>query len=156
MYSKIVVPLDGSPAAEAALAHAAALARGFGASLTLLRAIVDESGFPSSDITPVRAETSDDVIGRHQHDEARAEAERYVEQQARALRNAGAAEVSTCVVDAPAGDAILKAGAEPGSLIVMTSFGQTASKTLPHEGVFGGVADSVLRRSRAAVLLVRP
>lgn len=41
MYSKILVPLDGSPLAEAALGHACELARGTDAEIILLEAAQD-------------------------------------------------------------------------------------------------------------------
>jgi len=39
MYNRILVPLDGSPLAEAALSHAEGLAQQFGSEVILLRGV---------------------------------------------------------------------------------------------------------------------
>src|SRR5579875_3901844 len=45
MFTHILVPLDGSPFAEQVLPHVEALARQFGARVTLLQSITEDAGF---------------------------------------------------------------------------------------------------------------
>lgn len=57
MYSRILVPLDGSPTADLALHHAAVLARLNGATIVLLHVIEEmkhSNGFERPRITAVR------------------------------------------------------------------------------------------------------
>src|SRR5690242_17447366 len=77
MFQRILVPLDGSPFAEAALAPASALAGRFGAGLLLVRTILVHA-FPGADPGPAQLE-------------ALQEAERYIDGVAHPLREQGIA-----------------------------------------------------------------
>ncbi len=50
MYKRILVPLDGSPLAEAALSHAEGLARQFGSEVVLLRVVVSPYAIVAPDL----------------------------------------------------------------------------------------------------------
>jgi nucleotide-binding universal stress UspA family protein len=151
MYKKIVVPLDGSDAAEQVLPHAEALAVKFGASLVFLRAVeppavpplVAPGGTPMVhpagvvDVRPLQAAE-------------RQEAERYLAAATETLRARGIA-VSAEQPEGPAPDAILRRARElSADLIAMTSHGRGGVGRL----IFGSVADSVTRNSPCAVLVV--
>lgn len=135
---KVLVPLDGSPIAEAALPVAVELVKDNpGATVTLLRA-AEASTLPGGDpVTP-------QVI-------AVREAEDYLEAVARRMSRDGVT-VKTSVWYGPPASSIVEA-AEVGKadLIVMNSHGRTGLGRL----VLGSVAESVLRGTRKPILLLR-
>jgi nucleotide-binding universal stress UspA family protein len=150
-YRTILVPLDGSPAAEQALPHAEALARRFEASLVVVRAAPAHA--PRGVVSPGAAALVHPagVIESENRDAEREEASRYVRHAADALAGHGVAAHA----DAPEGDAaeaILRRARElPADLIVMTSHGRGGLTRL----LFGSVADVVLRHTPCPVLIVR-
>lgn len=135
----ILVPLDGSVLAEAALTPAATLARVTGATLVLLRA-AHAHRLPMVD--PVHAQM-----------EVMREAQEYLDAaRARALV-AGAVDVETSAWYGPALEAIVEgARYRHADLIVMSSHGRSGLSRL----VLGSVAESVLRCTRVPILLIRP
>jgi nucleotide-binding universal stress UspA family protein len=153
-YTKIMVALDGSGPAERALEHASGLAQRFNASLHLLR-VIDESQ-PREMPVPQRAETSQDVIAAHQREDERIDSQAYLRQLASALSASGM-QVSTGVREgSPAPEILAEAQSSQADLVVITSYGRTASVSRPRGSVFGGVADEVLRNTRVPVLVVHP
>jgi len=136
---KILVPLDGSDLAEAALETAVDLLNAQPtAMLVLLRAAE-----PSMPLADDRVE-----------DRARAvrEAESYLNGVAAGLREGGIRRVKTCVWYGPAAPTIVEAAeAEKANLIVMSSHGRGGAGRL----IFGSVAESVLHGTRTPILLVR-
>lgn len=138
----IVVPLDGSGFAEAALPYASALARKLSGNLCLLRA-VEPYGPPP--VYPEYASLPPPF------DEGR-EAESYLEEVAGQLRRDG---LSVCAVvrQGWAAESIALQGRELGaSLIVMATRGRTGLLRL----LLGSVALETVRRSPLPILLVRP
>jgi len=144
--ARIVVPLDGSPLAEAALPHAAALARATGATLSLLRVvpapveIVPAPGFAAL------------VETREIEAKARHEAEAYLQTVADRLRSEGVSVQTEAVVGDPADTIAGMGGDSRAGLVVMATHGRT--------GLVGALAGSVtlgvLSRARLPVLAVRP
>lgn len=136
---RILVPLDGSDLAEAALETALELASEQPAvHLILLRAA--ESPAPAADD---RMEERARLVR---------EAETYLHGVAAGLREAGISRVKTCVWCGPAATTIVEvAESERASLIVMTSHGQGGLGRM----IFGSVAESVLRGTRTPILIVR-
>jgi nucleotide-binding universal stress UspA family protein len=134
----ILVPLDGSDLAEAALETALDLLNEQPtAMLVLLRAA--EASTAASD----RIETRARVVG---------EAESYLNGVAAGLREAGIRRVRICVWYGPAAPTIVEAAeAEKADLIVMTSHGRGGVGRL----IFGSVAESVLHGTRTPILIVR-
>ena len=138
-FDKILVPLDGSLFAEAALPKAVELIRNSDeATLILLRAAratvcpgVDPS---DAQVTVVR------------------EAEEYLETVAARLREDGVPGVRTSVWYGAAAPAILEAAriANP-DLIMMSTHGRSGIGRL----VVGSVAESVLRGTRTPIFLIR-
>ena len=142
-YRHILVPLDGSPLAEVALAHALALARACGAEVTLLNSVspMDEvmvsEGEPVflADLWKARQQAAqtylDSVSQRPEWRELKTH---------RIVENAPAAEA---IVDHARKHAV--------DVIVMATHGRSGFR----RWVFGGVAEKVLRGADRPVLMVR-
>src|SRR4051794_19057537 len=139
VYRNILVAVDGSPDADAALAHAAALARDQHARLTLVTAVpqLPATAMLASGATPPRSE-----VMRH-----------YAE----LLRTATAAlpedvSVTTLLVEGPAARALVeRARSGAFDLIVMGSHGHGRL----HTSLLGCVSQKVLAASPIPVLLIR-
>lgn len=138
--TKILVPLDGSTLAEAALPKALELVgENPGASLLLLRA-AEAFALPGSDPTEAQIE----VVR---------EAENYLDSVAARLGEGGAGRVRTSVWYGPAAHAIVEAAhVTKADLIVMSTHGRSGLGRL----MLGSVAESVLRGTRTPILLLRP
>jgi nucleotide-binding universal stress UspA family protein len=132
MYKKILVPLDGTPVSAVTLPLARALARTFGAELTLLRAVPGTS----NDASAGKRQQARRYLGRI--------AEEFTEEPFRAtsaLRHGTAAQ------------AILRAVAEDHhDLVLMATHGRQG---IPR-AVLGSVSAEVLAHSPVPVLLVKP
>jgi nucleotide-binding universal stress UspA family protein len=145
MFGSVLVPLDGSPFAEHALPLARAVARRAGAELDLVRvhglyALKD----PAASWCP---------YDPAQDAECRREEEAYLANLARRLREAGPVRVSTAVVPGLVADGILgRAKDRHADLVVMTTHGVGPVSRF----FLGSVADELVRRATAPLLLVRP
>ena len=133
---KILVPLDGSVLAEAALWKAAEISNG--GTLSLLRAAEAHS-----------------LLGADQIDAQVAavkEAEEYLATVARRLADRGMKSVETHVWYGPPAAAIVEAAqVHKVDLIVMSTHGRSGLGRL----ILGSVAESVLRGTRTPILVVR-
>lgn len=156
MFRRLVVPLDGSTTAERALSYAAAIARAYDASVLLLRAfpgdqqsariLASMQSVPSAMVDPSTVQMVGDSART-----AEAEARAYLQAQTTALGAEGV-QVTAAVIDADAGDAIVReAEREPDSLIVLSSHGHGGLEGL----VIGSTAKHVLHKSHAPVMLIR-
>jgi len=136
---RILVPLDGSDLAEAALETALELVSEQPyALLVLLRA----------------AEAPTPAAADRMEERARLvrEAEIYLNGVAAGLRESGIRRVKTSVWYGPAAPTIVEAAeSERASLIVMTSHGRSGLGRM----IFGSVVESVLRGTRTPILVVR-
>jgi nucleotide-binding universal stress UspA family protein len=137
---RVFVPLDGSVFAETALPHATALAKAFGARLTLAQGIAHLGALDAS-----HASVNPKRLARE-----RVEAETYLGERARAVRAAGV-ETEVAVVTEP-GLAEAIAARAPDEVIVMTTNGKGGLD----RAVFGSVADKVVRSATCPVLVIRP
>jgi nucleotide-binding universal stress UspA family protein len=139
VYRNILVAVDGSPDAEAALAHAAALARDQRARLTLLTAIppLPATALLASGAAPPRSE-----VIRH-----------YAELLRKAADSLPAdVSVTTLLVEgSPARALIQRAESGEFDLIVMGSHGHGRM----HSALLGCVSQKVLHASPVPVLLAR-
>src|SRR5215470_14859960 len=136
-FKKILVPLDGSALAEAALGRAVEFA-GEGVTLMLLRA--------------AEAHTLPGVDPSDAHVEVVREAEDYLAAVAARLAESGVAQVETSVWYGPAALAIVEAARlRKADLIVMSTHGRSGLGRL----ILGSVAESVLRGTRTPILLLR-
>ena len=147
-YERIVVPLDGSELAEEAIAHAETLARATGAPIHVVR-VVD---------TPPLNQVARAGLGVKQAAQAaalkRIEAEEVAAAEYLAVireRLVARGLVTTTAV--VTGEAVpeLLCVVQPRDVLVMTTHGRTGLT----RWFFGSVAEAVIRRSPAPVLLVR-
>ena len=135
---KILVPLDGSTTAEAAVPLALQLARGENVGLVFLM-VTNVHPLPDPapcepDVAPIR------------------EARSYLDT-ARNHLAAGYRDVTTTVWRGAPAAAIVRAAQEHGvDRIVMTSHGRSGKE----RDIFGSVADAVLRHAPMSVIVVRP
>lgn len=142
----ILVPLDGSRLAEQALGHAVHAAQRYDAPLLLVRVV---------DLQPVLGSNlAADALASIYEVEREAEAQRYLEEQAAALRHAfpGLVVETELALGAPAFRVIEVEAARHAQLVVLTTHGRTGLD----RWVRGSVAEHVLRHGAAPVLLVRP
>ncbi len=136
---RILIPLDGSRTAEAAIPEAVEMARGRPCTFVLLS------------VAEARILPGADVIGDWV--QAVREAEAYLADVKKRLVAEGIGPVETHVWQGPAASAIVDAARRHhADLIVMTSHGRSGISRL----VFGSVAEGVLRGCRVPVLLIRP
>jgi nucleotide-binding universal stress UspA family protein len=142
MYSKIVVPLDGSAAAECALPLVRALARRLAIPVELL-GVID-----LREISRSVSAAEGLFIDRLAEDESRHSTE-YLSKIAKSLGPATAA--TRCEKGAAAETIVETAAADKNSLIVMATHGRSGLNRF----LLGSVAEKVLRVSSNPVLLVK-
>ena len=137
---KILVPLDGSVLAEAALAPAVELATKTGAQMLVLLRAAEAHTMPMAD--PSEAQVT-----------AVRTAEEYLAGARERVVKAGFERVETSVWYGPPAEAIVEAAAfRKADLIVMSSHGRSGLGRL----VLGSVAETVLRGTTVPILLIRP
>jgi nucleotide-binding universal stress UspA family protein len=144
---RILVPLDGTAVAEAALSPAVALARLFGAELHLLRSVEPE-------LVPVPEGMSDlpHITGQPVLELLTAQARADLDRVARRLRSEGLTVSSQVAVHdffEAAAPAVLEA-AKTADLIVLATHGRGRVARF----FFGSVADNVVRAAPCPVLVV--
>ncbi len=150
MYRRILVPLDGSTLAEAALPHATALATRFQASLTLLE--VATSITVASAVDPLAASGAEAALVVEAAEATEQAAKEYLAGVA-ARPDLKDLQVQVEVVPGvPAREIVRRAKAGDVDLIVMSTHGRSGLGRL----VFGSVADEVLRETGLPILLIRP
>ena len=139
MVKRILVPLDGSELAEAALDHAVSVATTFGAEIVLLRVVPAPSGM------------SRDALASSQSRMATAEAEAYLNRVSSALPPGGP-PVETLVSVGWASDEILDAARRvDADFILLTSHGEGGHDRFET----GGTMRLVLDAARASVMVIR-
>jgi nucleotide-binding universal stress UspA family protein len=157
-YQRILVPLDGSERAAAAIPHAEALAKLANARLILLQVIPSAAmlisdtaisspgmGLPATDpfLSPGHYESVEKTL---------AEEARTTLETAAVPLTANGVQVETVILKGAPADSILAYAVENAiDLIVMSTHGRTGLARL----VFGSVAENVLRHAACPVLLVR-
>jgi nucleotide-binding universal stress UspA family protein len=137
VFTRILVPLDGSEVAEIALVHAAQMADIFNADLILLRAtFLDE--VPNFDLDKARLALIN-------------ESETYLHEAAQTVQGHGRC-VHTVVCWSKAAEAIIDyAVGQKVSVVVMATHGHSDPERWP----IGSIAEKVLRSMQVPVLLVR-
>ena len=156
MYERILIPLDGSDLAEAAIPYGEELARAFGGKTILLQAIrsldsIVAETLPWGSMNPAEHEVPLGVARTRFESEQQA-AEAYLASVSARLAAKGLA-AETEVAEGDARESILSYIPKAGvSLVVMSSHGRGALGRL----ILGSVADAVLRRSGVPVLLITP
>ncbi|MFO7538403.1 MAG: universal stress protein [Chloroflexota bacterium] len=152
MFTHLLIPLDGSRLAEAALPSALALAAKFESTITLLRVVrppdisTSTTGSPMTEVlTMLRAHSQE-------------EAESYLRVLQGSLRQQGykihrhvifGDGVADIILEVAQGQAVVQSQAV--DVIVMSTHGRSGLS----RWVFGSVADKVLRQAQVPVLLIR-
>ncbi|MGY6554405.1 MAG: universal stress protein [Wenzhouxiangella sp.] len=135
-FKQIIVPLDGSKPAEAAIPHAARLARAFGARVLLLRVLDAASAGQSPDSIDWRMQ--------------KAEVQRYLQDLA-ALETLSALSVAVELNEGRPADCVLDTAQRVGAdLIVMSAHGANGPSGCP----FGGTAHKILGAAGTSVVIV--
>ncbi len=144
-WNTLLVPLDGSPLAEAALPYAVTIARASGARVLLLTVLESE---------PMRAlVVGGDERQRAQIEEAwRSPAEGYLAAVAARLGARHVRAEYKAVIGDPVDQILAEAEEERATMIVMATHGRSGLQRL----LLGSVADKVMRMSSRPVLLIRP
>jgi nucleotide-binding universal stress UspA family protein len=144
MFERIVVGLDGSRVSETALKTGAELARRLGLPLHLVR-VADLAVVPwgANQAAAAYAELSEEMVREKN------EATRYLETVTQPLRDEGLS--ITTEVRSGFAARELAAAAGPGDLLVVASHGRHGLERL----VLGSVAEEVVKRSPAPVLVTR-
>jgi nucleotide-binding universal stress UspA family protein len=146
MFKHILLPLDGSRFAEAALPHALELARKFGGELTLLSVVT-----PPVYIEDDWMMDATDVF-MQVYASAREEAEAYLGKCQHGLHQQGYKVHARVVEGVSVPTLIMEAATEAGAdAIVMSTHGRSGLT----RWVLGSVAENVLRHATIPVLLVR-
>ena len=153
VFTHILVPLDGSPLAAEALTPAVALAKARGASITLLRVVVEvplllnDAGVPFVYANPLVP--SDSAATARLIDVAKSD----LEDVTRALKAQGIVDVQAAVVvNTHIAPAIIKfARAHGVDMIAMSTHGRGTSRLF-----LGSIADKVIRASELPMLVYRP
>lgn len=144
MYSKIIVPLDGSELSEQALPYAQLVARSLSAPLELVQAF---------DILSPRvlgASAHHDVAGRLERSALR-RSQDYLASVAERLAAAGHSASFTALRGAPAEAIVSVASSDPDALVVMSTHGRGGIA----RWVLGSVTDKVLHMMPNPMLIVR-
>lgn len=140
----ILVPLDGSRFAEAALSVAEGLARQFGSYLVLVRAVEDESALVAT--------FHRDDISAPEEITAEQEARAYLQRVQADIERDGLGVTAAVHVGSPSGVIDTTWRESNASLIVMASHGKTGVATR----FLGSVAARTIEDVNAPVLVVRP
>lgn len=138
----ILVPLDGSPASEQAIAWATELAGKHQAEIALLRVVDHPSIFSVYDLQHLEA----------YYQEAEGLARKYLEDVRQRWFQTNSKIRTLQVVGIPAEMILLKARELKASLVVMTSHGRDGMT----RWFLGSVAEKVARHAECPVFLVRP
>ena len=151
MFKKILVCLDGSELAEQILPYAVEEALHFHGKLVLFQVVpepvVFSPGIPGAASVPIRTDTMLEEAKK-----ALNEARDYLEDIATPLRKKGI-QVEAVSILGRAGEAILSyAEGNNINLITIATHGRSGLR----RGVFGSIADYVLRESGLPILVIRP
>jgi nucleotide-binding universal stress UspA family protein len=143
MFKKILVPLDGSPLAEAVLPYVRRMAQDDGAEVELLN--VTMLPIPAY---PVDAPLDFDRVIKQQHEASAQYLKRIVEDMGQ-----GGIKVTPLIGEGPVAEEILAYAESTGAdLIAMSTHGRSGIS----RWLMGSVADKVLHGARVPVLLIRP
>jgi nucleotide-binding universal stress UspA family protein len=140
---RVLVPLDGSPLAEAMLAPAAAFARALGAGMALMHAVAPFRPGARATLRAPGAALELDLT----------DAERYLERHAARLRADGVpVELAVPIHASPPLAIVEAAETRTDTLIALATHGRGGWARV----ALGSVADKVLRAASVPVLLYRP
>jgi nucleotide-binding universal stress UspA family protein len=143
--TRLVVPLDGSPRAEAALPVAIAISRRLGTPISLVRAV------DPADLMPPAVGIGE-AIPFELYDEAEMEMEQearhYLDAMAQKLREQGLPVTTSVLTGSPANS--IKEATHLGDVLVLSSHERTGVK----RWLLGSVAERLTREDESPVILV--
>lgn len=143
MYKKILVPLDGSPLAEAVLPHAQALAKSEGAEIVLLSVPVT----PNLEMLSRSPGLANRII-----EETEKQTEAYLEAEVAKLTRDGT-KVTSVMREGPIPEVILAVADEMQiDVITMSTHGRSGIQ----RWLMGSVADRVVNHAHIPVMLIHP
>jgi nucleotide-binding universal stress UspA family protein len=142
VYKRAVVPLDGSPVAEAIIPFILEIAGPLDLEVVLLRVL---QPIPPEVIEGSRHVVVEDVQARGM------DAEEYLAPIAAELRGKGVRVRTLVRRGEPAAEIVEAAREADADLIAMTTHGRSGLRRL----IFGSVAEAVLRRAELPVFLMR-
>lgn len=147
MYKTILIPLDGSELAEAALPHAVELAQKFGSKIILLRVVQ-----PVNYMLTELGSAEDLTLMKKLYESLKRESMAYLQRQEERLKR-DAVEASAILLDGvqPAQTILETADALDADVIIMSTHGRTGVG----RWLFGSVAENVVRHSKVPVLSIR-
>ena len=153
MYTRILVPLDGSRFAEQALPHALNIAAAGAVEIHLLSVapLLNDQTHSVVDMYPVYVYRDYMVNHASESERIKLGLQDYLDQVVRGITAAGHQAISAVRLGQPAEEIISYAGENNCELIVMSTHGRSGIG----RWVYGSVADKVLRGSATPVLLVR-
>lgn len=141
----LVLPLDGSPLAEAALRRVSPLAKQLNAAIILLRVFT----------LPMTSYYGDDAYVpdiQRLLEEVKDEAKRYLDAKQKQLQDEGLKNISTVLLEGDASAQIIDYAADtPDNLVAMCTHGRSGLGRF----VLGSVTDRVVRHSGDPVLVIR-
>ncbi|MSQ07002.1 MAG: universal stress protein [Dehalococcoidia bacterium] len=153
MYQRILVPLDGSKAAEAALAHAQNLAAALGATVHLLRVVAEADAVDAPVVTdnPLASDSARELARRYLSANLAAAREYLSAAAAPIIAEGVRAEIA--VWEGPAAEKIGEYARLRGiDLVAMSTRGRGAVQRL----LLGSVTDRVLPSVGLPVLVIPP
>lgn len=143
MYKKILVPLDGSTLAEAALPHAEAIAKSEGAEIILLRV-------PTMPTTEFFAR--EPTLAVKIHEEEQVEVVKYINKKVEELKKDNI-KVTAITQEGPVPETILAVAEQTqADMIAMSTHGRTGIQ----RWLMGSVADRVVHHTHIPVMLIHP
>jgi nucleotide-binding universal stress UspA family protein len=144
MFKRILVPLDGSQFAEAALPYAQMLAECAGGEIELLRVTVHPSTYGYA---------TDPTALASLYESDREHCENYLKRAMDDLRAKTPAAITTAVLEGIVADSILDYADEThADLIVMSTHGRSGME----RWLLGSVAEKVVRGAKVPVMMIRP
>lgn len=149
---KIIVPLDGSQHAEAALRPAIELTRAFNAQLDLIRIVDQTQWYAMMSPEPVASASAANAINE-MIQQLSAEAQEYIAGVSDRLKRDDDLTTGGVTLEGIPADQILAYERDQkADLVVMSTHGRSGVNRV----VFGSVAERVLRQGQTPVLMVRP
>ena len=143
MYSKIIVPLDGSELSERSLPYARRIAGALSIPIELVEAF---------DVLPAAAQITGAAFATQRMlEEAQAQSSRYLEQVQTELRSQGHTAITRTLPGAPASAIVDWVGGDPDALVAMSTHGRGGIA----RWALGSVADKVLHAIPNPMLLIR-
>ena len=149
MYSKILVPLDGSKLAECALPYAEDLAKGRDTYEVILVSVTERvQGYRAEDdpSQPKGLQLIPEAVGKKEK-----QAQRYLDRIAKAMEAKGIKVRTEILLWPPAETIIGYAEQFKCDMIIMASHGRSGPSRWAH----GSVADKVFRASCIPILMIR-